>query len=137
MKNVYVNRSATGFTLIELMVAVAIIGILTAVALPSYKKSVLKSQRSVAKGGLMQNAQTFERYYTTKGTYTGASLSSSISPKDVAAGAVRYNISAVIASDGSSFTLTATPTTAQAADECGTLALTNTGAQTPTTAGCW
>lgn len=136
MNKSIVNRRVSGFTLVELMIVVAVIGILTAVALPSYKKSVLKSQRSVAKGVLMQNAQTFERFYTTKGTYTGAILSSDQSPKDAGPSAKRYTISATYG-DGSTFILTATPTTAQAADECGTLTLTNTGAQTPNTGGCW
>ncbi|MCE3602262.1 hypothetical protein LXA47_01355 [Massilia sp. P8910] len=85
----------------------------------------------------MQNAQFLERFYTTTaaGTYTGGSLVSKTSPKDVAIGAVRYNITSTITAD--TFTLTATPTVEQADDECGVLTLTNTGAQTPATNGCW
>ncbi|MDM5177504.1 prepilin-type N-terminal cleavage/methylation domain-containing protein [Massilia sp. CCM 8695] len=138
MKHFHLNRPAAGFTLIELMITVAIVGVLSAVAFESYTKNVLKSQRSVAKGVLMQNAQFLERYNTTKGDYAGGTLSSATSPKDVAVGAVRYNITNTISADGSTFLLKATPTIKQAADECGTLTLSNTGVQGPTTpADCW
>ncbi|MFB9245691.1 type IV pilin protein [Massilia antarctica] len=135
MKRTLMNQPASGFTLVELMITVVIVGILSAVALPAYQKSVMKSQRSVAKGVLLEKAQLFERYYTTKNVYPTDDIGATTSPKDVAAGAVRYNIVPTMAAD--SFTLTATPTTAQAGDECGVLTLTNTGAQTPAANGCW
>ncbi|MDQ1920656.1 type IV pilin protein [Massilia pseudoviolaceinigra] len=138
MKRFHLNRTGSGFTLIELMITVAIVGVLSAVALESYTRNVLKSQRSVAQGVLMQNAQLLERYYTTKGDYAGGPLSSATSPKDVAPAAVRYNITNTISADGSTFTLTATPTAKQVKDECGIMTVSNTGAQTaakPT--DCW
>ena len=58
-----------GFTLIELMVTVAIIAILAAIAYPSYQDSVRKSRRTDAKNALTQAMANMERYYTEKNTY--------------------------------------------------------------------
>lgn len=62
----------TGFTLIELVIAIAIVGILTAIAVPSYQEQVRKSNRKAAATCLMEYAQFMERYYTTQLTYVGA-----------------------------------------------------------------
>ena len=61
-----------GFTLIELMITVAVIGILAAIAYPSYMESVAKSRRSNAEGALAGFANAMERHYTETGAYTGA-----------------------------------------------------------------
>jgi type IV pilus assembly protein PilE len=62
-------RRTKGFSLIELMVAVAILGIIAAIAIPSYSAYVIRAQRSAAKAVLLQVAQSAERYYTTNGYY--------------------------------------------------------------------
>lgn len=71
------RSGACGFTLVELMVVVAIVGILTAVAIPAYNQSIRKSRRTDAKSALLDLAGREERYYNTNGnlyTATAASL---------------------------------------------------------------
>lgn len=64
MKNVQ-----KGFTLLELMIAVAILGILTLITYPSYKTYIRRVRLSEVKSTLLMNAQTMERYYRQKGTF--------------------------------------------------------------------
>lgn len=132
-------KSHLGFTLIELMITVAIIGILAAIAYPSYTQYVLRANRSEAKAILTETAQFMERHFTTNGTYVGGAVSSvsAVSPKGATGSAIKYNISFSVAPTLTAFTLQAVPAGGQASDSCGTLTLSNTGAQTPTTAGCW
>lgn len=137
----YANtRSVRGFTLIELMVVIAILGILVSIAVPSYRESVRKSSRGQAKADLAEAAQAMERYYTVNNTYVGANLATlglAQSPKQ---GTARYTLSFAGAVTASTFTLRAQPLAGQAQDKCGTLTLSNTGQKTPTTAAlaeCW
>ena len=61
-----------GFTLIELLIAMAVIAILSAIAIPSYSAYVIRGQRAAAKAVLLQTAQAMERYYTAKSFYPDA-----------------------------------------------------------------
>lgn len=61
-----------GFTLIELMIAVAVIGILSAIAIPSYQSSMIKSRRADAQAALMNFANGMERHFTEESTYCSA-----------------------------------------------------------------
>jgi type IV pilus assembly protein PilE len=118
-----------GFTLIELMIVIAVVAILTAIAIPAYGDQVRKARRGQAKADLVELAQILERRHTVNNSYAGA-LPYTVSPKDPGA-AVRYNITpANIAAGAQAFVLTATPTGDQANDPCGTLTLSNTGAKT-------
>lgn len=126
-----------GFTLIELMVVVAIVGILAAVGYPAYTEHIRQSRRVDAQTALMELVQFMERHYTTNGSYTGASLPFTVSPKS---GTAYYNLS--LTSAAQTYTLTATPTTVQAGDKCGTLSLNQTGLREAkknnvAVTGCW
>ncbi|MFC5526418.1 type IV pilin protein [Rhodanobacter ginsengisoli] len=65
---------STGFTLIELMIVVAIVAILTAIAYPAYTNYITKTRRVAAEGCLSEDANFMERYYTTNLTYKAAVL---------------------------------------------------------------
>lgn len=132
-------RSIRGFTLIELMVVVAIIGILVGIAVPTYQDSVRKSRRGQAKADLAEVAQAMERYYTVNNTYVGANLADIAMTQSPKSGAARYTISFSGATTASTFVLRAQPTGGQVGDDCGTLTLSNTGVKTPGSAQpeCW
>ena len=127
-----------GFTLIELMIVVAVIAILAAIAYPTYQDSVRKSRRADAKAALLELAQWMERSTVAiTGRYTRlsgdtvnrdaagmtAQLPIQQSPRD---GGVAYNLSLTALTD-SNFTLQAAPTALQTGDPCGTLTVTHTG----------
>ncbi|QCO68129.1 type IV pilin protein [Luteimonas yindakuii] len=120
--------SSKGFTLIELMVVVAVIAILASIALPSYQDSVRKGRRGQAKADLVEVGQLAERYRTVNSTYSGFSLPAGFdrSPRT---GTSFYAVALDIADGGRTYTATATPVAAQAADRCGALALLSTGAR--------
>lgn len=131
-----------GFTLIEMMITVAIIGILAAIAYPSYTQYVLRANRADAKAALLQTAQFLERYFTINNTYAGAvvspdGVSPTVSPVGAIGTNIKYDITPATVTTTTTFTLTATPANGQTADTCGTLTLTDAGVQTPATAGCW
>lgn len=122
------GRRAAGFTLIEVMIVVAIIAILASIAYASYDDSVVKTRRKTATGCMVEAAQFMERYYTTNLTYVGAALPALNCQTDMAA---NYTIS-LNASTASTYTLQVAPQGAQATKDtkCGTLTLDNAGAKT-------
>ncbi len=77
------RKPASGFTLMELLVVIAIVGILAAVAVPSYFRQIEKGYRTDAQGALTGFAQAMERHYTVNGTYLGAEVGASDPPTDV------------------------------------------------------
>lgn len=128
-----------GFTLIELMIAIAIVGILVAVAVPAYQDSVRKARRGQAKADLVEIAQLAERFRTVNNTYVGFALPTgmNVSPRQ---GTAYYNI-AIANQTVNGYNLTATPQGPQTEDTlCGTLGLNAAGVKTAATTDisrCW
>lgn len=116
-----IQRKHAGFTLIELMIVVAILGIIAAIALPSYRDSVMRSRRADAKSALMQAAQAMEKFYTENNTYVGAALGT-IYPNTSPDGF--YALSFSVTPAAAVYTLQAVPQGAQANDaDCGTFTI--------------
>lgn len=152
------DKESAGFTLIELVVAVSIIGILTAIAYPTYLDQVRKSRRSDAHTALTQLANSQEKFYWNCNSYTrfilAGSATAAVSANCNQANSTLgyntttssngyYNLS-INPADANGYTLRATATGAQLEDTaCRTLTLTSTGQKTSADSGgmattkCW
>lgn len=124
-----IMHRSLGFTLVELIVTVAIVGILAAIAIPSYTDSVMRSRRKAAAVCLVEQAQFMERYYTTNLRYTGAALPAGGCANDLAAS---YTFALTAAATATAYNLQATAIGGQATRDtlCGNLGLNQTGAKT-------
>lgn len=127
------RRSARGFTLIELMIVMAIIAILSSIAYPAYKESVARSKRADAKPVLLETAQWLERQYSISQSYAKAGDGTTIAdvpyteaPKT---GSNKVYTISFAASSATGYTLQAVPKNGMASDKCGTFKMTHTGAK--------
>lgn len=126
-----------GFTLVELLTALVIVGILSAIAYPSYMQHIYRSNRAEVRGILLQDAQFLERNFTQNNRYdqdgNGAAVVLPF-PQSPRSGAPKYTISVAFpavndCAGGLCYVLSARPVGAMAQDPCGTFRLTHTGAQ--------
>ena len=123
----------SGFTLVELLIVIAIVAILAAIGYPSYQDQIVKTNRTDAQANLFELSQNLERFFTENGNYTSATLAFNVSPQD---GVAKYNLTfAGGATTATTYTLVATPTSAQNDTQCGVLQLTHTGAKCATDSG--
>ena len=127
-----------GFTLIELMVAVAIVGILVAIAYPSYAGHVRKSKRATAQAALVDMASKQQAYLLDRRAYSTALADIGFAAPQEVVNAYTFTVVADNAASPMQFTATATPIGAQTAQGELALSLNQAGARTPVaTSGYW
>ncbi|MBS0449399.1 MAG: type IV pilin protein [Proteobacteria bacterium] len=139
-------RAARGFTLIELAIVAAIVGMLAAAGLPAFYKHVQKSRRADAKSALLDLAARQERHYAANNAYatnpSALGYAGTAFPVDVATGGtVYYRLSTSVGQHGT-FIASAIPTGLQASDACGVYTVNHDGARgnvdnTTPSASCW
>jgi type IV pilus assembly protein PilE len=129
-------RGGAGFTLIELMIAVVVVAILFAIAVPSYETEVQKSRRTDAKTAVLDLATREQRYFSVKSKFTaspqdlGYGNAAATFPMTVGSGYYSVNVNAPAGANPPTFTVTATATGTQTADTaCQTFTVDNTGLQ--------
>lgn len=133
-------RKTKGFTLIELMIVVAIIGIIAAIAYPSYVNSMRKGRRADGQAALTDAAQSLERCYTSYGRYNDTADCAMVATLTASGLESQQKFYLVIAAapnlSTTAYTLTATGQGVQTKDpDCSTMTLSSTGAKTPS--ACW
>ena len=142
-------KKTSGFTLIELMIVVAIIAILAAIAIPSYGRYALRANRSDAQATIMEISGAMERLYASRYTYVDAELSATdganvvflrtTTPEGASGTGVKYNLSlSNLTANG--YTITATAVNGQLSDNaggtnCSPLVFNSIGTKLPE--ACW
>jgi len=138
------HKKTLGFTLVELMITIAVITILVAIGYPMYQDQVYKSRRAAARGSLLELAQFMERNYTEANRYNEFANGDTLdtgglpfdrSPKE--GGTAYYDLT--LTATNTAYVLRAAPTAVQSGDDCATLILSSDGNRTMTGSGsnCW
>jgi len=138
-----------GFTLMELIITMVIIGILTAVAIPNYTAYIIRSNRGEARNQLLEIATWMERWRTERGRYDNPASANNPPPtppfpatyaQSPPTGTAKYTIA--VAATNVTYTITATPTGVMTGDVCGNLQINQSGQRLFTGGGgtqdvCW
>lgn len=114
-----------GFTLIELMITIAIVAILAAIALPSYDRFVKRTRRADGHELMMRIAAAEERFYTNRNTYSD-DIATDLGLSDTSEKG-HYVVAAALGAGGQTYVLTATPQNNQSTDKCANLTINNVG----------
>ena len=127
-------NKASGFTLIEVMVTVAIVGIIASIAYPSYLSQIRKSRRAEAQATLMSIAGKQQQMILDTRSYANSVSALNLTvPTSVS---TNYDISlSVGTATVPTFTVLATPLGGQSADSCGPLSVNQAGVKSPSS--CW
>jgi type IV pilus assembly protein PilE len=156
-QNAASGRKVTGFTLIEIMIVVVILGVLASIAYPSYRRHALDAKRAEAKAVLSDVAAREEKYFFVCGKYTsnfagnltdactaatsGLGLVTGATVTTMRSSGDNYNTAIALANANATYTITATAIGGQAQDtDCATLSITQTGERNATGANptrCW
>ena len=132
MKTTDFSNKSAGFTLIELMITVAVVGILTAIALPSYNQYIARGKRAEARVAILQAEGWLERFYTENNTYANNPPTNTLNTAFTS----RYssipntgpaNYSMTLTLTAGSYTITTPPLGSMAGDKCGTYIKTGVG----------
>ena len=129
-----------GFSLIELLIAIVVVGVLAAIALPAYTSQMRKSARAEAQSVMTTAAGNQQQYLLNRRAYASSFGALNVTVPADLNGKYTFTAAAVLASDGPpptppTFTLTATAIGAQASDVCPTLVIDSAGNRTPP--ACW
>jgi len=131
------SSATSGFTLIELMIVVAIVAILAAIAFPSYQRYLMRGARAAAESFMMDVASRQGQYLLDNRAYAASLTELGLTPPSN----VSASYTVVVASPGTnppSFTVTGTPIGGQVNDSCGTLGLASDGTKSASgTGSCW
>jgi type IV pilus assembly protein PilE len=139
------NSKTSGITLIELMVAIAIVMIIAVIAFPSYQAQVEKSRRTEARAALANISLAQERAFSVNGAYatdlTTLQLATGLTAVNAALITTEqgfYNITLDAGASGTAYTANATAVGGQAGDTgCAWMAMDHLGQKTATSAACW
>lgn len=136
----YAQKTQRGFTLIEMMITVAIIGILAAIIYPSYTSYVLRGYRSEGIAQLNDAVARMERYYAQNNTYATATTLATLGITNANSTNSRFTLSAPTVT-ATTYTLQTVAQGAQQKDTgCTTLSITQDGTRSPdpsSTTNCW
>ncbi len=129
-----IRRGQKGFTLIELIVAVTIVGILAAIALPSYRAYLVRSARSAAQQDLMELATLQEKIYLNSNAYTSSvtaaytgNATGGLGRTSGATKDGKYSLSLSVGSGSATFVLTAAPVAGTQQEGDGSLSISESG----------
>lgn len=136
------SKTESGFTLVELVIVMAILAIIAAIVVPSYQKYVERARRVEGREMLQRIASAQERFYTNRNRYTNdMTTNAGLNLATTTSEGGYYAVTILVAADGQSYTLTATPQGTQTEDKCANLTVNNVGARgysgDDTNGKCW